>query len=136
MNVVVFIFSRIPEPSFLLLKRSEEKGGFWQPVSGGVERNEDYIQAVKREIAEETGITDILNIVDLKMSYEYEATKNNVRMKMKDVCFGAEVIQTASVNLSDEHSNYKWCNREEVYTYLNWENIRLPFEQLIHSIEN
>lgn len=135
-NVVVFILSRTLEPKFLLLRRSRDRGGFWQPVSGGIEENESSVQAAKREIFEETGITDIKHLIDLEVSYKYEAIKKNVPLKMKDMCFGLEVPDITSVNLSREHSAYKWCKKEEVYTYLNWKYIRLAFEKLIHLMEN
>ncbi|MFO1444112.1 NUDIX domain-containing protein [Bacillus sp. Bva_UNVM-123] len=55
-NIVAFLYTLNPELYFLLLKRSQKRGGFWQPVSGGVEKFEPPIQSVKREIFEETGI--------------------------------------------------------------------------------
>ncbi len=134
-NIVVFIFTGISEPYFLLLRRSQDRGGFWQPVSGGIEGNEDSMQAVKREIFEETGIKSDIRLIDLELSYEYEAIKNNVSMKMRDICFGAEIPDVTSVNLSNEHAAYRWYKKEEVYTYLNWKNIRFAFEKLIHLIE-
>ena len=42
---------------YLLLKRIESKGGFWQPLTGGVEKEENLNQALTRELWEETGIT-------------------------------------------------------------------------------
>lgn len=135
-NIVVFIYTRDPEPYFLLLKRSQNRGGFWQPVSGGIEQNEQPTQAIKREVFEETGISNIINILDFDLSYEYETTKNGVPMKMKDICFGAEVSQISPIYLSSEHSEYKWCKVDEVDIYLQWENIRLSFKKLIHSINS
>jgi 8-oxo-dGTP pyrophosphatase MutT (NUDIX family) len=77
----------------LILKRVANRGSFWQPVCGGIELNELPMQTAKREIFEETGISRILDIIDLGNSFQYETTKNNTIMKMKDICFGAEVSQ-------------------------------------------
>lgn len=42
---------------FLLLKRLPEKGGFWQPISGGVEKTDNsLINAAFRELKEEANI--------------------------------------------------------------------------------
>ena len=40
----------------LLLRRCADHGGFWHPVSGGVEAGETPEQAVRREVLEETGL--------------------------------------------------------------------------------
>ncbi|MBB4826754.1 8-oxo-dGTP pyrophosphatase MutT (NUDIX family) [Sporosarcina luteola] len=61
-NIVAFIYTRIPEISFLLLKRTMNRGGFWQPVSDAIENEEEPIQTVKRELFEETGTTNIMSI--------------------------------------------------------------------------
>jgi dihydroneopterin triphosphate diphosphatase len=79
----------------------ENRGGFWQPVCGGIELNELPMETAKREIFEETGISRILNIIDLEYSYQYDTIKNNTLMKMKDICFGAEVSLLETVLLSE-----------------------------------
>lgn len=40
----------------LLLERTTERGGFWQPVTGRVEAGESPQQAAQRELREETGL--------------------------------------------------------------------------------
>ena len=43
---------------FLLLKRIPKKGGFWQPVSGGIEtEDKSIIDSAYRELKEETNIS-------------------------------------------------------------------------------
>lgn len=39
-------------------QNSKYNGGFWQMIGGKIESGEDYITAIKREIFEETSITD------------------------------------------------------------------------------
>ena len=41
---------------FLLLERVVATGGYWQPVTGGVEKDEEIEAAARRELQEETGI--------------------------------------------------------------------------------
>ncbi|GBC81930.1 Octanoyltransferase [bacterium HR10] len=52
----VQVLLRTPEGRYLLLKRVEHEGGFWQPVTGLVEPGESPIQAALREVREETGL--------------------------------------------------------------------------------
>jgi len=51
------LFRKINEEiQYLLLKRKPEREDFWQPVTGGLEEGETKIEALKREVREETGI--------------------------------------------------------------------------------
>ncbi len=52
----VQVLLRTPEGRYLLLKRVEHEGGFWQPVTGVIEPGESPIQAAIREVREETGL--------------------------------------------------------------------------------
>ncbi|MEH7121855.1 hypothetical protein V7127_01270 [Bacillus sp. JJ1773] len=50
-NIQAFIYTRTPRTTFLLLKRTLEKSGFWQPVSGGLEKDEQPTLFCKKERA-------------------------------------------------------------------------------------
>lgn len=45
----------------LLLKRTAERGGFWNVVNGTLELKDSVINCRKRELFEETGIQDVIN---------------------------------------------------------------------------
>ncbi|MGZ3649522.1 MAG: NUDIX domain-containing protein [Bdellovibrionota bacterium] len=45
-----------PEKKVLLLKLLESRGGFWQTVTGGVEKKESFAKGALREAEEETGL--------------------------------------------------------------------------------
>lgn len=130
-NIQAFVYAKNPELTFLLLKRKEEKGGFWQPVSGGVERNEEAMQAVKRELWEETGLIDIIKIIDLQFSFTFQTTKNNMPITMKDICFGVEVKRAQRIELSNEYEAFVWCSLEEVKQYLEWQCNLAAFDRLL-----
>src|SRR4051794_17307876 len=58
-KVQVWIYHQNPQTkvlAFLLLKTLAKRGGFWQPVTGNVERGETLESAAKREAVEETGL--------------------------------------------------------------------------------
>ena len=42
---------------YLLLKRVTDRGAFWQGVKGGVENGESLLEAARRELIEETGLS-------------------------------------------------------------------------------
>ena len=48
---------------YLLLKRLPDRNGFWQPVTGGLEEGETLVEALRREIREETGIKNLIRVI-------------------------------------------------------------------------
>jgi len=59
-QVEAIIFKRTDgENQYLILKTIPERGGFWQPIAGGLEEGETKKEALKREIKEETGIRTV-----------------------------------------------------------------------------
>ena len=57
-------------------KRIDNPFNFWQMPQGGVDQNEQMLQAAKRELEEETGITKIILIKELNYWLEYELPKS------------------------------------------------------------
>lgn len=119
-NIQVIVFTRTPELKFLILKRTPERSGYWQPVCGGVEKGERPIETVKREIMEETGIEKLKKIYDLDYTFSYKEPKNGILMKMRDICFAAEVNNETEIDLSNEHEKYKWSTLNEAKKTLTW----------------
>ncbi|WP_017415503.1 NUDIX hydrolase [Clostridium tunisiense] len=133
-NVQVFVFCKNPSFKVLILKRTPERSGYWQPVCGGVETGENFIETVLREVWEETGISNIKLIRDLEYTFEYEEPKNGVLMDMQDFCYAAEVEDIPELKLSEEHEEYKWCSYDEAKEYLRWEHNLIALEKLISNI--
>lgn len=133
-NVQVFVFCKNPCFKVLILKRTPERSGYWQPVCGGVETEENFIETVLREVWEETGISNIKLIRDLEYTFEYEEPKNGVLLDMQDFCFTAEVEDIPKVKLSEEHEEYKWCSYDEAKEHLTWEHNLIALEKLINNI--
>ena len=59
-------------------KRKDNPGDKWQMPQGGVDENESFITAMKRELFEETGIKNIEIIKQLKKMYQYNLPENLV----------------------------------------------------------
>ena len=57
-------------------KRIDNSENFWQMPQGGVDQNENFLQAAKRELEEETGIKSVKIIKELEGWLEYNLPKN------------------------------------------------------------
>ena len=128
-QVEVIIFKLIDhKPVFLLLKRHPERGGFWQPVTGGVEADEDLRVAALREMEEETGIRDTIKVLENVHYFEFEA--NGGYGWTKEYVYGVEVNKKVQVVISDEHTEMKWCSLEESLDLLKYESNREGFRKI------
>ena len=64
------------ENSIFVGKRIDNPKNFWQMPQGGVDENENFLQAAKRELEEETGIKSVELIKELDKWLEYDLPKN------------------------------------------------------------
>lgn len=133
-NVQAFVFCKNPSFNVLILKRTPERSGYWQPVSGGVEKGEELTDTVLREVSEETGIETIKSIINLDYTFTYKETKKGILMDMQDFCFAVEIENLLDVKLSDEHEEYKWCSYVEAKKYLKWEHNLNALEILMKRV--
>jgi 8-oxo-dGTP pyrophosphatase MutT (NUDIX family) len=90
----------------LLLRRAPGHGGFWQGVSGRVERSDASLAAAaRREIREETGYVEGVDVFDLGRWLEFTGPASGTRFRKRSL--GAVLPAHAgpdTVRLSDEHS--------------------------------
>ena len=59
-------------------KRKDNPGDNWQMPQGGVDKGEDYISAMQRELFEETSIKNVKIIKEIENILEYELPENLV----------------------------------------------------------
>ena len=57
-------------------KRIDNPKNFWQMPQGGVDKNENFLEAAKRELQEETGIKSVQLIKELTSWLIYELPEN------------------------------------------------------------
>jgi dATP pyrophosphohydrolase len=101
---------------YLLLKRTPERGGFWQPVTGGLEEGETKIEALKREVREETGMKNIIGIIEDVHYFEFSDPH-----LFKEYVFGVEISSDEKMVLDRrEHSQFRWCSFQEALRLLKW----------------
>ena len=103
---------------FLLMKRTPERGGFWQPLTGGVEDAETHQQTIIREAKEETGLEQFLRIIATGYNFEFTDHGKNYT----ETIYGAEVPAESEVKISAEHDDCVWVNKDEALALLKWDN--------------
>ncbi len=129
---MAFVY-RIPdngEPVYLLLKRIPRLGGYWQPVTGFVEQNESPTQAALREIEEETGFNTPRQIKDIDYRFSFNMERVGTRC---DVDVLAVEVENAQVELSVEHTDYRWLGYQKARALLYWENNKKTLD-LLHGM--
>lgn len=118
-NVQVYIVSS-NDRKLLMLKRTEIKSGYWQPVCGGIENGESAYEAAIREVNEETGIANYERIEHLPFHFEYQEPKDGVQMDMEDCCYLMVIKSQCEIKLSIEHEKYEWIDMEDVSKLTDW----------------
>lgn len=112
---------------FLLLKRSadEKYANIWQMVTGSIDEDEKAYETALREIKEETGFTptDFWVVPHTNAFYSHE--KNCFCLVP---VFAALVDDKYSVELSDEHEEFKWVSKTEAQKLLAWQGQRQSVE--------
>lgn len=118
---------------FLLIKRTTEARGdyyHWEFPGGRLEFGESPMQALKREINEETGLeVEKLILLSAWNSFKDECTE----------IIGLTYICTANgdnVMLSKEHSDYEWVTYEEMNDYNLVKGMSRQLEELNRNYIN
>lgn len=126
------------EIEFLLLKRIDSRGGFWQPLTGGVEDAEILKETLLRELKEETGITKYKQIISDVHMFKFPVISNETKkgITLKEYVFGIEVDFDVSIVLDDkEHCDFKWLNFEKALSYLKFDTNKEAFTKLYALIK-
>lgn len=135
--MLVYLFRRSDDGlEFLLLKRTERGGGFWQGVSGAPEWGESDTEGAVREVLEETrfSIADSLRQIGFRYELFREGDPDEEqweRLYGPDVAAIPEEVYVAEVPddtdpvlAPHEHDAFRWCSFEEALEHLAWEDNR------------
>ena len=106
-------------------KRIDNPGKFWQIPQGGINNNENFFEAAKRELEEETSVKSVQLVKELDPWLEYELP-NNLLGKIwggkyrgqKQKWFVVKFIgQENEINIktkNPEFSDWKWIKLSEL----------------------
>ena len=106
-------------------KRKDNPGDKWQMPQGGVDKGEDFITAMRRELIEETSIKNIKILKEIQNMYQYELPKNLVGIIWKGKFRGQRqkwfitkfIGKDEEINLDTQHPEFidwKWIDPQDL----------------------
>jgi len=111
----------------LLLKRKIDDfmGGIYELPSGKVEDGERFIDALIREVAEETSLE--ISVTSFIGYFDYVSKSGRTTRQFNFYVF----IKSDEVQLSDEHEEFVWINENELRNY----DVTEPIVKIISHFE-
>ena len=91
-------------------------GPYWNFPKGRQEHGESELDTARRELREETGITDVKIIEGFHYEYDYDfdsEVKDGIREKIyKHAIFFLGEVTSDAVTISHEHTDFGWFDYE------------------------
>ena len=106
-------------------KRKDNPGDKWQMPQGGVDKGEDFITAMRRELIEETSIRNIKILKEIRNMYQYELPDNLVGIIWRGKFRGQRqkwfitkfLGKDDEINLNTQHPEFidwKWIDPKDL----------------------
>jgi len=126
------VFRRRDSLLEVLLIRSSEYS-YWGFPKGLVDEGESDEEAARRELAEETGLTDIEVVDGFKTTDKYFYQREGKRI-FKTVTFFAAFVRSGEVRLSYEHSDYMWVEAHKALSLIKYKSLKEVLRQALRFL--
>jgi len=126
------VFTRNAEIKYLLL---HYEAGHWDFVKGNIEPNETEEETVRRELKEETGITQATFIKNFRETIKYFYKAEGKTISKRVTLYLIETSETR-VNLSFEHVGYEWLNYQQALERLTFKTAKQVLNKAQNHLKN
>uniref|UniRef100_A0A915E1D8 Bis(5'-nucleosyl)-tetraphosphatase [asymmetrical] n=1 Tax=Ditylenchus dipsaci TaxID=166011 RepID=A0A915E1D8_9BILA len=132
----ILVYRKTESGSLYLLLQASYAPYHWSPPKGHLEEKEVEIEAALRETKEESGI--VLTAADVDKTFRH-SMQYPVKDKEKEVTyFIAQYFGPEQLEMSEEHTVYKWATIKEAIELVNFEPIKtmlLAADEYISTID-
>lgn len=138
-GVMVVAYKDRLRPRFIVLNRSKNWEG-WELPKGHLE--DDYIDTVKQELEEETGIGEdkIVDITDLDHTVKWSFDRDGEQVEREYRAFAVELEDDAFINVDSnphqEHDQGFFFREQDAKSLLSYDNNVSVLEKAIEHIGN
>jgi ADP-ribose pyrophosphatase YjhB (NUDIX family) len=117
-------------PDYLLLRGAGPES-FWVPVQGPIGFGENIDSAIRRELAEDLGLSRASDLVDLELPARWQLGDEEVI----EWCFALRTpLEDSDPRLGPRWSAYRWSGFPEAYPSLELEGDRAAILRLHHIL--
>lgn len=110
---------RNSDNKILVLKVEQDSKNYWELPGGRINRGESLQEAIEREVKEETGINNLVNIQHLGMrTTNIRISANGQPSAGLIFSFYSAKVNDEFVILSSEHQNFEWVAAEKAIELL------------------
>ncbi len=127
---------------YAIFRRADFKNEVWQGIAGGVEDEETYLEACKREANEEAGISYFANVIELEsiatipvLNVVKEFLWGSDKCLIYEHCFGIDATKE-NIILSHEHDKFEWLEYEDAKNKLKYDSNKTALWELNYKLNN
>ena len=125
-GVVLFVRGDDDAPRFLLLRNAVHET--WGFPKGHAEGDEGALETARRELEEETGVTEFTPVDGVEDVITYDVTTRSGRVR-KTVTYFLGEVPTTAFRRSPEHDDHRWATADEARALIEHDNLRGVLER-------
>ena len=128
-RAVIYTTNKEGERLFLIVRNKDR---IWTEVHGPIEAQDTEVGAVKKRIKEQLGATEVGEVKDSGMDYDYVHKVNEVpQYLVRNHYMFAYMPHTAKIRLNPLFVEYKWGNLRQTIDLLSQFDAKKQFQEVV-----